>query len=136
MPVFPKSCPAKPSEFLAGITKLNLSHKRLFYGTEYGRSVALRLLEFCQQLPKILKATISMKSAISKDKLIIKNEKLAGIWCNSHHKDFWNLAHQNRGNNKLSGCNIIDGLTTDEDISLMFSSKMTLLLNSDLDPIC
>ena len=37
------------------------------------------------------------------------------------------------GNSKFSGCNIIDGLTTDDDISNMFSSKISLLLNSDLD---
>ena len=39
-------------------------------GTEYGRSVAVRLLEYYQQLRKTLKAAISMKS-VSKDKLII-----------------------------------------------------------------
>ena len=36
-------------------------------------------------------------------------------------------------NSKFSGRNIIDGLTTDDDISNMFSSKIALLLNSDLD---
>ena len=37
-----------------------------------------------------------------------------------------------RGNSKFSGCNVIDGLTTDDDISNMFS-KISSLLNSDLD---
>ena len=32
--------------------------------------------------------------------------------------------------NSLHGCNIIDGLTTDDDISNMFSSKISSLLNS------
>ena len=63
----------------------------------------------------------------------ISSEKLAGAWCNSRNNDFWNLVCQNLGNSKLSGCNIIDGLTTDEDISNMFSSKLSSLLNSDLD---
>ena len=50
----------------------------------------------------------------------IKSEKLAGAWCNSRTNDLWNLVRQNRGNSKFSGCNVIDGLTTD-DISSMFS---------------
>ena len=36
-------------------------------------------------------------------------------------------------NSKFSGCNVIDGLTTDDDISNIFSSKISSLLNSDLD---
>ena len=71
MHVFPKSCPAKLAEFLVGMTKLDLSDNRLSYGTEYGRSVAVRLLESYQQLRKIVRAAISMKSVVSKDKLII-----------------------------------------------------------------
>ena len=63
----------------------------------------------------------------------IKSEKLAGAWCNSRTNDFWNLVRQNRGNSKFSGCNVIDGLTTDDDISSRFSSKISSLLNSDLD---
>ena len=34
---------------------------------------------------------------------------------------------------KFSGCNVIDGITSDEDISEMFSSKVSSLLNSDPD---
>ena len=71
MHVFPKSCPAKLAEFLVEMTKLDLSDKRLSYGTEYGRSVAVHLLESYQQLRKIVRAAISMKFVISKDKLII-----------------------------------------------------------------
>ena len=71
MPVFQKSCPEKLTEFLVGMTKLNLSDKRLSYGTEYERSVAVCLLVYYQQLRKILKAVTSMKSAVSKDKLTI-----------------------------------------------------------------
>ena len=63
----------------------------------------------------------------------IKSEKLAGAWCNSRTNDFWNLVRQNCSNSKFSGCNVIDGLTTDDDISSMFSSKISSLLNSDLD---
>ena len=70
MPFFPKSCPTKLAELLAGITKLNLSDKRLSYA-EYGRNVAVHLLESYQQLRKILKAATSMKLAVSEDKLII-----------------------------------------------------------------
>lgn len=36
-------------------------------------------------------------------------------------------------NSKFSGCNVIDGLITDDDISNIFSSKISSLLNSDLD---
>ena len=50
---------------------------------------------------------------------------------NSCSNEFWNLVRQSRGNSKFSGCNVIDGLTTDEDD--MFSSKISSLLNSDLD---
>ena len=71
MHVFPKFCPAKLVEFLVGMTKLDLSDKRLSYGIEYGRSVAVRLLEFYQQLRKIVKVATSMKFVVSKDKLII-----------------------------------------------------------------
>ena len=49
----------------------DLSDKRLSYGTEYGRSMAVRLLESYQQLRKIVRPAISMKSVVSKDKLII-----------------------------------------------------------------
>ena len=63
----------------------------------------------------------------------IRCEKLAGAWCNSSNNDFWNLVHQNRGKSKFSGCNVIDGITSDEDISKMFSSKVSSLLNSDPD---
>ena len=63
----------------------------------------------------------------------IKCEKLAEAWCNSDSKDFWSLVRQSRGNSKFSGCHVIDGLTADDDISNMFSSKISSLLNSDLD---
>jgi len=63
----------------------------------------------------------------------IRCEKLAGAWCNSSNNDFWNLVRQNRGKSKFSGCNVIDGITSDEDISKMFSSKVSSLLNSDPD---
>ena len=63
----------------------------------------------------------------------IMSEKLAEAWCNSHNNDFWNLVHQSRGSSKFFGCSIIDGLTTDEDISNMFSSKISSLLNSELN---
>ena len=59
-----------------------------------------------------------MKSAVSKHKL--------------SSNDFWNLVCWSRGNSKFSGCNVTDGLTTD-DISNMFSFKICSLLNSDLD---
>jgi len=64
MPVFPKFCPAKFAEFLVGMTRLNPSEKRLSFGTEFGRNVAVRLLECYQYLRKVLKAVISMKSAV------------------------------------------------------------------------
>ena len=67
MPVLPKFCPEKLAEFLVETTKLNLLDKRLSYGTEYGGSVAVRLLEYYQQSRKILKAVVSMKSAVSED---------------------------------------------------------------------
>ena len=54
--------------FLKIFTELVISlDKRLSYGTGYGRSVAVRLLEYYQQSRKILKAVVSMKSAVSKD---------------------------------------------------------------------
>ena len=68
---FPKILPAKFTEFLVGMTKLNLSYKRLFFGTEYGRNVAVRLLEYYQHLRKVVKAIISVKFTISIVKLII-----------------------------------------------------------------
>jgi len=52
MPVFPKFCPAKFAEFLVGMTKLNLSDKRLSFGTEYGRNVAVHLLEYYHHFRK------------------------------------------------------------------------------------
>ena len=121
--------PQKLAEFLAGMTKLNLLNKRLSFGTEYGRSVAVRRLEFYQQLSYYKCELCRLKRQADR----IKSEKLAGAWCNSCNNDFWNLVRQSRGNSKFSGCNIIDGLTTDEDISNMLSSKISSLLNSELD---
>ena len=62
----------------------------------------------------------------------IKSEKLAEAWCNACNTDFWHLVRQQRGNSKSSGCNVIDGLTTDDGISNMFS-KLCSILNSDSD---
>ena len=121
--------PQKLAEFLAGMTKLNLSDKRLSYGTEYGRSVAVRRLESYQQLSRYKYELRRLKGQADH----IKSEKLARAWCNSCNNDFWNLVRQSHGNSKFSGCNIIDGLTTDEDISNMLSSKISSLLNSELD---
>jgi hypothetical protein len=46
MPVSPKLSLAKLAESLFGMTKRNLLGKRLFFGTEIGRSVVIHLLEF------------------------------------------------------------------------------------------
>ena len=113
MPVFPKSCPEKLAEFLVETTKLNLSGKRLSYGTEYGRSVAVRLLEYYQQLTKS-RYKYEVR-CLKRQAGHVKSEKLAGAWCNSRSNDFWNLVRQSRGNSKFSGCNVIDGLNTDDD---------------------
>ena len=70
-----------------------------------------------------------MKSAVSKYKLIISRVRnwlgLGAIYVAMI------FVRRSRGNSKFSGCNVIDGLTT--DISNMFSSKISSLLNSDLD---
>ena len=127
MPIFPKSFPKKLAEFLVGMTKT----KGYVYGTEYGGSVVVRLLEYYQQLRKILKPVISMNSAVSKDKLIMSRVRnwpqLGAAMC------FGTQFIRVVVNSKFSGCNIIDSLTTDNDISNMFSSKIALLFNSDLD---
>jgi hypothetical protein len=65
----------------------------------------------------------------------IKSEKLAEAWCTARNTDFWHLIRQQRGNSKSSGCNVIDGLTTDDGISNMFSSKICSILNSDSDQL-
>ena len=61
----------------------------------------------------------------------IKSEKLAEACCNAHNTDFWYLVRKQRGNSK-SSCNVIDGLTTDDSISNMFS-KICSILDSDSD---
>ena len=52
---FPKILPRKVCRvpaFLVGMTKLNLSDKRLSFGTEYGRNVAVHLLEYYHHFRK------------------------------------------------------------------------------------
>ena len=52
---------------------------------------------------------------------------------NPRNTDFWHLVRNQCGNSKSSSCNVIDGLTTDDGISNMFSSKICSILNSDSD---
>ena len=73
-----------------------------------------------------------MKSAISKDKLIISRVR-NWLELGAIHVTMTFGIYFFKIVVTANGCNVIDGLTTDEDISNMFSSKISLLLNSDLD---
>ena len=113
------------------MTKLNLSDKRL---SRIWKECGCPTSGIISTIKKNTKSRYKYEVCrLKRQANHIKSVKLAGAWCNSRSNDFWNLVRQSRGNSKLSGCNIIDGLTTDNDISNMFSSKISLLLNSDLD---
>ena len=94
--------------------------------------MAVCLLKYYQQLRKYKKPLYEV-CRLKRQADYIRSEKLAVAWCNPRSNEFLNLVRQSRGNSEFSGCNVIDGLTTDDDISNIFSSKISLLLNSDLD---
>ena len=72
MPVSPKFCPTKLAEFLVGMTRLRKSfRKKAIFWYRKWKECSCPSSGVLSIFKKVLKAVISMKSAVSKDKLII-----------------------------------------------------------------